>query len=95
MKKAVSFFNYMSVFPILIMLASNLIPKGSDPRGYGPVFVVGMVSFLISGIFALTGIIFLFVARKLQISMIPTAIATIVAFIPLATLLVAIVIGHA
>lgn len=95
MRKLISIFNYVAVVPLAIMLASNLAPIGSDSRGYGPAFVVGILSCLISGIFTVSGVVLCFAAGKAQAKVLPTSIATIVAFVPAAILIVGILMGRA
>jgi hypothetical protein len=84
MKRIISTFHCLAVLPLMIMLLSNLAPKGTDPRGYGPAFAILMTSFCVSGVFALAGLALLVIAMKMHFRTALTLISLVVSFLPLA-----------
>ncbi len=85
----------LCVLPFLLLVAALLFPSGSDPRGFGPRFVVGLVACGVSFIFGLAGIASLFFATRLQIPKMWIFITTCVAAAPFAYLIGSIILGKA
>ena len=85
----------LCVLPFLLLVAALLFPSGSDPRGFGPRFVVGLVACGASFILGLAGIASLLLARRLQIPKAWIVIATCVAAAPFVYLLGLVILGKA
>jgi hypothetical protein len=85
----------LCVLPFLLLVAALLLPSGSDPRGFGPRFAVGLVACGFSVVLGLTGVAALFFATRLQILKIWIVIATCVAAAPFVYLIGLIILGKA
>jgi hypothetical protein len=85
----------LCVLPLLILGASPLFPSGSDPRGFGPRFAVGLVACGVSFILGLAGVGTLFFAKRLQIPKTWLVITTCVAAAPFVYLIGSVILGKA
>ncbi len=95
MRKMVAIYYWLSTLPLVIMFSAYFAPRGSDPKGYGPAFAIGIISFLISTVLTLCGLMLCVIARKSDIKIVPIAVATVVSFVPVGLLVFAIATGQA
>jgi drug/metabolite transporter (DMT)-like permease len=85
----------LCLLPLLFLAVAPLFPSGSDPRGFGPRFAVGLIACAASVILGLAGIGTLFFAARLQIPKTWAAISTCVAAAPFVYLIILVFLGKA
>ena len=85
----------LSLVPILLLASAPLFPRGSDPRGFGPQFLVGLYAWAASAGLSLVCIAVLAVSRRLHFSAPLVITATFIAAAPFIYLLIGVLLGHA
>jgi hypothetical protein len=85
-----------SVVPVLVLLLSGIVlPKGTDPRGFGPPLVGVLVSFGLSIVLGVVGVALVAFYRKSPNQMRWSVVGTLLALTPVTLLTIAYAMGRA
>ncbi len=84
-----------STLPVLLLVAAPLVPRGTDPRGFGPRFAVGIDACIASLVLGIVGLALFVFAERLQLGRTFILATTLVAAAPFMYLVATVLLGRA